>query len=355
MKKIIYFILIFLFLISTNYLQSEFYDGIFIIINNDVITLNEYKERFLKIKSGLLKQGMPLPPNVMEIIFNDFVGEKLIQQVADRKEIFVSDMEVEESINRLRKLNRLSPAAFKRALEQEGKSLKELKEEFRKRLLNEKIMNIELRPRITQSSEEELLDYYKSHPKEMTAPPRVKVNHILIKDNFNLSLGARSKIKKKAKGILQRALKGENFCKLTKKYSEDQTSASVCGNIGWINEGEWIPGVDKILFSIRKGKVGKTLLQSRQGWHIVKVTDKGAKKLLPFKDMKLRIENYLIGQKMEKEFKKWLDEQKQNAYFEVIFPGDDKYVYDYNKWKKKNSKKVISNKKFLKKIKSIKI
>ncbi len=342
-------------MISANYLQSKFYDGIFIIINNDVVTLNEYKEKFLKVKSGLLGRGLPLPPDAMEIVFKDLVGEKLIQQVADRKEIFVSDMKVDDEIDKLRKLNRLTHAEFKRELEQVGKSLKELKGEYRKQMLFRRIMDLELRPRIVHPTEEELVAYYKSNKKDMVSTPRVKVNHILIKDNFNLSLGARSKIKNKAKGILQRALKGEDFCKLVKKYSEDGTSASVCGNIGWITEGEWIPGIDKTLFSIRKGKVAKKLLQSRQGWHIVKVTDKKSKKLLPFKDVKLNVEEYIIRQKMDQEFKKWLLEQKQNAYFEVIFPGNDKYIFDYNKWKKKNSKKVISNKEFLKKIKSIKI
>lgn len=171
MKKIIYILLMFLLLFNANRLKSELYDGFFIIINNDVITLNEFKDSFILLKTTLLRVGQPLPPNAFEIVFNNLISEKIIQQVAQKKEIFVSDTEVEEAVNRIKVMNKMSDAAFKEALAHEGKSLKSLEEDYRKQILNEKIMNMELRPRITQPGDEELEDYYMGNKSKMNSPP----------------------------------------------------------------------------------------------------------------------------------------------------------------------------------------
>lgn len=355
MKKIFCILLFYLYLLPGVKLHSALYDSIFIIINDDVVTFNEFKLNYLKLKKDLLRRGLPLPKESKLLVFNQLVNEKIIKQIADKKEIFVSNTEVEESINRVKKMNRMSDAAFKQALKQEGKSMKDMEEEYRKQILTEKIMSIELRPRIGQPTEEEMKDYYKKNKRKMVTPSKIKISHILIKDNPNASLSERSKIKNKAKQILQKVLQSKNFEKMVKKYSEDEASIHIGGNIGYIAKGEWLPEIDKVVFKLKTGEIAGTILQSRWGYHIVKVTGKKKKKSVPYKDMRSRIQNFLINQKMQKEFEKWMDEQKQNSYFEVIFPEDDKYIYDYDKWQKKNSKKVISRKKFKKKIASIKI
>jgi len=334
-------------------LNSKLYDSIFIIINEDVITFNEYKLRYLKLKSDLLRRGIPMPRDSKLKIFDVLVNEKIIRQTAQKNKIFVSDTEVDESINRLKTMNRLSDAAFKQALAQEGKRLQDLEEEYRQQLLSEKIMSIELRPRISQPEEDEIKDYYNKNKSKMIEPPKIEVSHILIKDNPNASLSERSRIKKNAQEILKKTLNSKNFEQMARTYSEDETSKALGGNIGYVAKGEWLPEIDNVLFSLKTGQVASTLLQSRWGYHIVKVTAKKRKRTVPYEDMRSRILNFLMNQKMKDEYDKWISEKKGESYFEVIFPEDEKYVYDYNKWKKKNSTKFLSDDIFEKKINSI--
>ncbi len=358
MKNIIYILLILFVLFYINNANSELYDRILIILNDEIITLNEFKEDYMKLKEDLLKIGQPLPQEAKQIVFNNLLSEKIIKQVADKNEIFVSDMEIDDRIDRIKTMNRLSDTAFKKELDRMGTSLEQLKEENKKQILREKIMSLELRPRITLPAEDEIKAYYQTNPQDMYTPSKVKVSHIFIRDNPNADLTERSKLKQKAKDVLQKALAGNNFEKLARKYSEDRVSAPIGGDIGYITLGEWLgPQIDTLIFNLKKREIAKELLPARggTGWHIVKVTDKKSKQKLSFEDMRPRIENYLIQQEMQTEFEKWLNEQKQNAYFEVILPGDEKYIYDFDRWKKKNSKKIISNEELFKKIESIKI
>ena len=358
MKNILYILLIPLLLFNINDLNSEPYDRILVILNDEIITLNEFKESFIKLKLDYLKIGRPLPKNSKQTVFENLLSDKIIKQIADKNEIFVSDVEVDDQIERIRTAYRLSDAAFKQELERVGTSLKAVKEENRKQILREKIVSLEIRPRITLPTDEEMKAYYESNPDDMYSPPTVKVSHIFIRDNPNVSLSERSKLKQKAKDDLQKALSGKNFEKLAQEFSADKVSAPIGGDIGYITKGEWLgPQVDALIFDLKKGEIAAQLLPGRggMGWHIVKVTDKKSRKKVPFEDIRMRIENYLVREKMENEFEQWVKEQKRNAYFEVIFPGDEKYIYDFDKWKKKNGKKIISNDEFLKKIEAINI
>ena len=77
MMKMRILILLFLLFMCTN-LYTEFYDGVFIIINDDAITYNEFKSSYIKLKQGLLRIGQPLPRNAKLLVFNNLINEKII-------------------------------------------------------------------------------------------------------------------------------------------------------------------------------------------------------------------------------------------------------------------------------------
>ena len=355
MKKCVcavFFVLFIIFLFSC-LSYAEYYDGIFIVVNNDAVSFNDYMNNYIKTRNWLIKMSQPIPKNLKVSVFQNLINEKLIQQIAEKKEIFVSDSEIDESIDRMKKINHLSDSAFNQVLTEQGQSLQELRAEQKKQFLREKILEIELQPRIKHPTEEELKDYYNKHKSEMYEPTKIRVSHILIKDNPNASLDARSKIKQKAQMILDKALKGENFEKLAKTYSEDDSSASIGGDIGFIAPGEWLQELNNVVFKLNVGQIAPQILQSRLGWHIVKVTSQKNKQLVSFNDMKSRIENYLVQKRMQEEFENWIKDKMKEAYIEVVFPDKEKYDYDYGQWKKKDTTTVISSDAFYKKVDSL--
>ncbi len=344
--KIIIIFLLFYYLILSGKIEAEkreLYDWTFIIINNKVITFYDLKSDYLKLKNSLLKYGQPIPPDLKTMIFNKLINKIIIEEVAEKKEVFVSDNEIDERIKNIKAMNKLSDRAFREALKREGKTLRELREEIRAQILTEKIMNLEVRGNLEEPTEEEIREYYEAHKKEMVSPEKVKVSHILIMDNPNASLKERSAKKKKAEMILKKALSGKNFAKLAEKYSEDEVSAKVGGNIGYIGKGEWLPEIDKFIFSLKKGEIYPHLLRSRWGWHIVKITDKKRKRHIPYKEIREKLKNLLFSQKMQQKFQDWLNEQRNNVFLRVEFPDDTIYVYSYNKWKNVKTNKYISN------------
>lgn len=354
MKKTV-LALFFLFAPVFSPFAAGYYDGLFLIVDNEAVTYNEFSLEYLKLKDNAIEMGQPMPPNAKVLIFRKLINDKIISKIADKKQVFVSESEVDEAINNIKKMNRLTDEAFRQILAEKKKSLKDLKEEYERQILQEKIMSMELQPRIKYPDEAELQAYYNSHKNEMYEGEKVRVSHILIRDNPNAGLEERSRIKAKAQGVLQKARAGEDFKKLAEKYSEDTASVRQAGDIGLVAEKEWLPEIDAAVFKLKKGQIADSVLQSRWGWHIVKVTDRQPRRLVPFPDMRGRIANYLIKKKMESEYDKWLKEQMQHSYIEVLFPDSRKYTFDFDKWLNKKDKSALTEDEFHNRINALKI
>lgn len=102
-------------------------------------------------------------------------------------------------------------------------------------------------------------------------PDSVKVSHILIQPN------RRTRNVQQAKALadsLTTVLQsGGNFASLARQFSDDQQTAGEGGNLGWISKGQYYESViDSALFS-QKGAVKQ--VQAQDGFHIIKVEDKG--------------------------------------------------------------------------------
>ncbi|MEK7496992.1 MAG: protein translocase subunit SecD [Patescibacteria group bacterium] len=79
--------------------------------------------------------------------------------------------------------------------------------------------------------------------------------------------------KKKAEGLLARALRRENFENLAKQYSEDDGSKVKGGDLDWFGKGVMVKSFEDATFALKKNEITKTLVQSQFGYHIIKKVD----------------------------------------------------------------------------------
>ncbi len=84
---------------------------------------------------------------------------------------------------------------------------------------------------------------------------------------------------KKANSVLARALGGEDFAALAGQFSEDEASKNNGGDLGWVKstDGNYLQLYDRAQVATL-GKVSLDLINSDQGFDIIKVFDKQAEK-----------------------------------------------------------------------------
>jgi protein-export membrane protein SecD len=109
------------------------------------------------------------------------------------------------------------------------------------------------------------LDFRERAPDTATVPQKLVYNEAAKKmDEYNAAA------KKKAEGILRRALAGEDFSKLAAANSEDPGSKTKGGDLGYFGKGTMVKEFEDGVWSLKVGQINPKLVQSGFGYHIIK-------------------------------------------------------------------------------------
>jgi peptidyl-prolyl cis-trans isomerase SurA len=121
------------------------------------------------------------------------------------------------------------------------------------------------------------------------------------------------------KELKMRAQAGESFADLAKKYSEDDESSILGGDLGTLSVDQLQPDFLSTVKALSPGEISdpsKVTLSKGYGFHIVLLRKRTpAHKLNLSQDWK-RIEQYAIGFKRNKDYAQWLDELRHSIYWE---------------------------------------
>ena len=143
----------------------------------------------------------------------------------------------------------------------------------------------------------EIEDYY-----ENEVYGDIKVKHILIAPDTTDDMtteekeAAENEAKKEAENIIKKIKNGEDFDKLAKKYSDDSSTASKGGSLGWISTGDMVDEFDAAAFALKKGKYTTSPVKTTYGYHIIYKQDEKDKPTL--KEVKDEVLENLVSQKL---------------------------------------------------------
>lgn len=122
---------------------------------------------------------------------------------------------------------------------------------------------------VKQIGETPILEFKTENPKYGTQPtlnPEQQKNL----DSLN------AEVLKKAQSVLNQVLanKGATFADLAKQYSDDPGSASKGGDLDYVRQGQFVPEVDKAIFTtLKNGEISPVLIKSDFGYHIIQKLD----------------------------------------------------------------------------------
>ncbi|MBX2950984.1 MAG: peptidylprolyl isomerase [Leadbetterella sp.] len=163
----------------------------------------------------------------------------------------------------------------KNIVDQFGKSIETLKNEFRtdlkEQLTAEKMQNT-IYDKITVTPLE-VKKFYESIPKDSLWEVGTQVQLSQIVRLAPITPELRHDLISKLQGIKKRIESGEDFGALAKEYSEDQGSAANGGNLGWVKRGSMVPEFEAAAMSLDTGKLSD-IVESEYGFHLIQTLGK---------------------------------------------------------------------------------
>lgn len=229
--------------------RAEGKDGVAAVVNGEKITVAE------------LRQAYNENPAIKEkVSFNDFYAKAL--------DVYVNGkLLYQEAV----KAKVMDTPEYK-------KQLALAKEEIARKVYLEQQVD-------KQISDEQVKKVYADYKKSFKAEKEVKAKHILVDSDA------------KAKEVIAKLQKGENFDKLAKEYSKEPAE------LGYFTKGVMVPEFANAAFAMKKGEYSKTPVKTQFGYHVIEVEDSRDAKAMPLDKVKPQLKAMLtqgaIGQVFE--------------------------------------------------------
>jgi peptidyl-prolyl cis-trans isomerase C len=145
----------------------------------------------------------------------------------------------------------------------------------------------------------EVNEYYASHKSEFNHPEMIRTSHILIIVNEGATPERDKLALQRAEMLLARVKKGEDFAKLAKEYSMDNT-ASNGGDVGLTPKGALAPEYEAAAFALPVGGVSG-VVRTQVGYHIIKVAEKKKAGISDLEEVRPALTGYLKSQRIDTE------------------------------------------------------
>ncbi|MBS0345802.1 MAG: peptidylprolyl isomerase [Proteobacteria bacterium] len=247
-------------------------DRIVAVVNSEVITLSDLRQRVEQVTRQLSRQGTGLPPAdvLQKQVLERQIMERLQIQLANETSLRVDDVTLDRAISRIADNNKLSMTDFRKALEKDGLSWDRFREEIRNEILISRVREREVESRIVISDAE--VSNFLAHPENVLGQQEFNLSHILIRTPEGATPEQLARVRARADDVAARLARGEPFDKLAASFS-DAPDALSGGNLGW-RSAERLPSLfAEAVANLKPGETTR-ILRSAAGFHIVRVVDR---------------------------------------------------------------------------------
>lgn len=299
------------------YAQAKTVDRILVQVNDDIITQSELNREMEQVRREMAARytGEQLDQMVRQAekaTLESLINQKLLYQKAMELEMDDShvDSRVANIIQQIMKEYQIKDTETLEAqLEQQGSSLRELRENLRKRTIVEDLIGAFVGSRITLLTPE-IEKYYKDHQSDFSTPEEVTLSELIVSE------GSDTASLERANALYQRLQKGESFPALATQYSKGRT-ASKGGASGTYLVSKLNAATVKAIAGLREGEISQPQKVS-EGYIIYRIDARKEASVRPFEEVKDEIKNRLYEKKFNPELERFITQLKEDAYIQIF-------------------------------------
>jgi len=243
-------------------------DRVVAVVNNEVITAVELRERVRGTAAQLTRQGIQLPPqDVLERqLLERLILERAQLQLAEESNVRVDQDTLERAVQRIAQNNNLTEMQLREALAQDGITWDRFRSEIRTEIVLTRLREREVDAQIVVTDAE--IDNFIANNPDAFSGEELLLAHVLIRLPEAPSQDEVARAATRADEVLARHLAGEDFAQLAAEFS-DAPDAVDGGAIGWRGRDRLPALFADAVRTLRPGETSP-VLRSAAGFHIVK-------------------------------------------------------------------------------------
>jgi len=228
-------------------------------------------------------------------VLDILIGQELLWQEATRKEVVVSEAQVQRELAQIRD-SLPSEQAYAERIHQSGFTPEGFAEDMRRRLTAREFIRTHIAPRVSVT-DEDVSRYYEANRGRMMAPEQVRARHILAKLDMTANEQARAAARERIDKLLAEARGETDFATLAKQHSEGP-SAARGGDLGFFSREQMVKPFADAAFAMQPGQISD-VVQTRFGYHIIKLEERRAPRELALAEVSEQIRQGLTAQQVQ--------------------------------------------------------
>ncbi len=286
------------------------------VVNGVVIARIQFDKELKVHLERVSRQGRQITDDQMEELKKDIleglIEREVLYQESQKAGIKIADQKVDDQVAAIKK-RFPNEEEFKKALAGMGLTEKEVREQIQHGLAIRELIDQKVANKVV-ITDEETKAYYDANPQLFNQPEEVKASHILIKVEPTADDATKAAARKKIEDLQQKLRAGGDFAELAKENSEGPSNVRG-GDLGYFKRGQMVKPFEDVAYSMKIDEVSD-LVETRFGYHLIKVSDKKPEQTLAYADVKDKIAQRLKQEKVEKDATLYVEDLKKGAKIE---------------------------------------
>ena len=253
--------------------NAKVIDSIHVVVNDEVITKNEVRNRLAATTQNLKARNMQMPDqSVLERqVVESMIIERAQLQLAKEMGVRVSDRQLDATIGRIAENQKMSVQEMRNQMEKEGMTFAQFREDIRNEIMLSQLREHEVDAKV-QVSEAEIDTYLVASKAAAAEKVEMNLAQILVAVPENASPEQIAARRARAEEVARQLRTGADFAKMAATYS-DAPDALKGGDIGWRDPDRLPPVFATELRKLNAGQV-TPIIKTNVGFHLLKMADK---------------------------------------------------------------------------------
>lgn len=264
----------------------------------------------------------PLPTKVLAGAVDTIVDEVLLRREAEERQLSVSDEEVSRALDSVAASNGLTVEQVYAEALKEGVDRSAYRKEMIRTLLEYKLMQIVLLPKV-QVEDREVREAYAGKLVEMRARHAYRPAWVVIRIPKDADPERAAKLRAKAEAVTEQSRDGTDFASLARRYSDDESTRGRGGDLGLrVPQGQagmtLPPDLQHQASMLGKGETSDPI-RIDDAFVVLHLLDRSALSVPSFESSQEAIRAQLFDEALSRERKKWLRSLRQKYAVELRF------------------------------------
>ena len=217
-------------------------------------------------------------------VLNRLINDQILLEQAGTANLSASDAEVDVKFNEFK--SQYTEEKFQEQLKEQKMSVDDIRNELRKSITVDKLVNKDITSKISVT-DAEIKAFYDKNKESFNLPESFHIAHILVTPIADPELQngksddakTPDEARQKAARLLKEVQSGRDFATVAKESSEDPSSGPAGGDLNF-QPLQAIENIDpRLAQAVQKIRVGETfpqVIETRFGFHILKLIEKDA-------------------------------------------------------------------------------